>query len=123
MTSAMARIGTPSSAPTALLTVASTATRHGADAGGGDRSCMATTTDKCSLARVALPKWTTNLNSDQRLADADLHLGKAVSNDDCDALASHTRNRLQSDRDDRCQDGRRHFPFVAHAGVSIRLPL
>jgi hypothetical protein len=43
----------------------------------------------------------------------DLYLGKAVSNDDCDALASHARNRLQSDRDDRCQDSRRHFPFVA----------
>jgi hypothetical protein len=28
----------------------------------------------------------------------DLYLGKAVSNDDCDGLASHARNRLQSDR-------------------------
>ena len=46
-----------------------------------------------------------------------------VSNDDCDAVASHARNRLQSDRDDRCQDRRRHFPFVAQGAVSIGLPL
>jgi hypothetical protein len=43
----------------------------------------------------------------------DLYLGKAVSDDDCGALASDARNRLQSDRDHRCQDGRRHCPFYA----------
>jgi hypothetical protein len=65
----------------------------------------------------------TNLNSAEQLADADLCLGEAVSNDDWDALASHARNRLQSDRDDRCQDSRRHFPFVAGAATSSRLLL
>jgi hypothetical protein len=53
----------------------------------------------------------------------DLYLGSAVSNDDCDALASHARNRLQSDRDDRSQDSRRHFPFVANAATWPSLPL
>ena len=53
----------------------------------------------------------------------DLYLGKAVSNDDRDALASHARNPLQSERDDRCQDSRRHFSFVAGAAASPRLPL
>ena len=43
----------------------------------------------------------------------DLYLGKAVSNDDCDALASYARNRLQSDRVDRCQESGPHFRFVA----------
>ena len=52
-----------------------------------------------------------------------LCLGNAVFNDDCDALATHARNRLQSDPDARCQDSRRHFPFVATAAVSTRLPL
>jgi hypothetical protein len=47
----------------------------------------------------------------------ELYLGMAASNDDCDALASHAGNRLQSDRDDRCQDSRRHFPFVAEGGA------
>ena len=51
----------------------------------------------------------------------DLYLGKAVSNDDCDALASHARNRLQSDRDDRCQDSRRHCRFVANRAVLTKL--
>ena len=46
-------------------------------------------------------------------------LGIAVSNVDCDALASHARNRVQSDRDDRCQDSPRHFPFVAIGALSI----
>jgi hypothetical protein len=50
----------------------------------------------------------------------DLYLGKGVSNADCDALASHARNRLQSDRDDRCEDSRRHFPFVADPGLVAR---
>ena len=54
---------------------------------------------------------------------SDLYLGMAVSNDDCDALASHARNRLQSDRDDRCQDSRRHFPFVATGVVQPALLL
>ena len=49
MTLAMSRIGTPSSAPTALLMVASTAARHDADASGSDRSCLARTTEKYSL--------------------------------------------------------------------------
>jgi hypothetical protein len=53
----------------------------------------------------------------------DLCLGKAVSNNDCDALATHARNRLQSDRDDCCQDSPRHFPFVAHRAVVVRLLL
>ena len=47
----------------------------------------------------------------------DLYLGIAVSNDDCDALASDARNRLRSDRDDSCQDSPRHFPFVAQAAT------
>ena len=51
------------------------------------------------------------------------YLGKAVSNADCDALASHARNRLRSDRDDRCQDSRRHFPFVAHGAAIAALLL
>lgn len=38
MTSGMSRIATPSSAPTTLLIVASTAAIHDTDAGGGDRS-------------------------------------------------------------------------------------
>lgn len=58
-----------------------------------------------------------NLNSADQLGDADLYLGIAMSNDDCDALASHARNRLQTDCDDRCQDSGRHFAFVAHAGA------
>ena len=53
----------------------------------------------------------------------DLYLGIGVSDVDCDALASHARNRLQSDRDDRCQDSRRPFPFVAAAAANRRLPL
>lgn len=57
------------------------------------------------------------LNSAERLADADLCTGKAVSNDDRDALASHTRNRIQFDRDDRGKEDRRDFPFVAHAAT------
>ena len=53
----------------------------------------------------------------------DLYLGKAVSKEDRAALASHARNRLQSDRNDRCQGWRRHFSFVAATAVSTRLPL
>jgi hypothetical protein len=48
----------------------------------------------------------------------DLYLSMAVSDDDCDALASHARNRLQSDRDDPCQDRRRHFPLSEGGWVS-----
>ena len=44
----------------------------------------------------------------------DLCLGKAVSNTTATPLQPTLGNRLQSDRDDRCQDSRRHFPFVAH---------
>jgi hypothetical protein len=50
-----------------------------------------------------------------------VYLGKAVSDDDCGALASDARNRLPSERDDRCQDGRRHCPFVARGAVLVRL--
>lgn len=50
----------------------------------------------------------------------DLYVGKGVSNADCDALASHARNRLQSDRDDCCEGSRRHFPFVADPGLVAR---
>jgi hypothetical protein len=46
-----------------------------------------------------------------------LHLGKAVSDDDCDALATHARNRLQSDRDDRCQDSRAPLPLCRRGGT------
>jgi hypothetical protein len=63
------------------------------------------------------------LNSAERLADADLCTGKAVSNDDRDALASHTRNRIQFDRDDRGKEDRRDFPFVARAATSPTLLL
>jgi hypothetical protein len=52
-----------------------------------------------------------------------LYLCKAVSNDDRDAFASHARNRLESDRDDRCQDSRRHSPSVASAATTARLLL
>jgi hypothetical protein len=48
---------------------------------------------------------------------------QAASNDDCDALATHARNRLQSDPDARYRDTRRHFPFVAHRAVSDPLLL
>jgi len=51
----------------------------------------------------------------------DLYPSKAVSKEDCAALASHARNRLQSDRNDPCQDSRRHFPFVAYRAVIARL--
>ena len=47
----------------------------------------------------------------------DLYIGIAVSNADCDALASHACNHLQSDCDGRCQGRRRHFPFVAEGGA------
>ena len=40
------------------------------------------------------------------------YLGKAVSNDDCDALASHARNR----RDDRCQDSPAPLPLCRPRG-------
>jgi hypothetical protein len=53
----------------------------------------------------------------------DLYLRNAVSNDDCDALASDARDRLRSDRGDRCQDSRRQFPFVAFGEPSRGLPL
>ena len=43
-------------------------------------------------------------------------------NDDCDALATHARNRLQSNPDARCQDSHRHFPLSPKAGVRARLP-
>ena len=33
--------------------------------------------------------------------------------DDCDALASHARNRLQPDRDDRCQDKPAPLPLLS----------
>ena len=52
-----------------------------------------------------------------------LYVGKAVSNNDCDALVSHARNRLQSDREDRCQESRRQFPFVADGEPGRGLPL
>ena len=51
-----------------------------------------------------------------------LYLGMAVSNGAGDALASRVRNRLQSDRDDCCQDSRRHFPFVAPAATAAVTP-
>jgi hypothetical protein len=54
----------------------------------------------------------------------DLYLEvQVVSNDDRDALASHVRNRLQSDHEDRCQDSRRHFSFVARAATGARVLL
>jgi len=53
----------------------------------------------------------------------DLYLGNAVSSDDRDALAFHPRNRRRSDHDDRCQDSRRQFSFVAQGGVMARLLL
>ena len=52
-----------------------------------------------------------------------LYLCKAESNDDCDALACHARNRLRSDCDDRCQPSLRHFPVVADTGLAAALPL
>ena len=53
----------------------------------------------------------------------DLNPGIGVFNDDCDALASHARNGLQSDRDDPCHDSRRHFPFIGPAVTIHRLRL
>jgi hypothetical protein len=51
----------------------------------------------------------------------DLDLGNSVSNDECDAIASHARNRLRSDRHDPSQDSRRHFRCVARAATIKRL--
>ena len=36
---------------------------------------------------------------------------------------THACNRLQSDRDDRCEDSRRHFPFVADPATRSPRPL
>ena len=77
-----------------------------------------------SRQRVTAQVWLSlrrNLNSDERLAEARPVPRQGRLDDDCGALASDARNRLQSDRDHRCQDGRRHCPFVAARGAMTRL--
>ena len=52
----------------------------------------------------------------------DMYIGKTVSQRRLRSASHPTPAiRLQSDRDDRCQDSRRHFPFVAHAALSAAL--
>lgn len=50
------------------------------------------------------------LDPPQKLANPP---GTPISIADRDALASHARNRVQSHRDDRCEDSRRHVHHVA----------
>jgi hypothetical protein len=71
----------------------------------GESGSATDTGHECPLRRIS--------KAPSNSPTPDLYLGKAVSNDDRDALATHARNRLQSDHDDRCQDSRRHFSLVA----------
>lgn len=53
------------------------------------------------------------LDGDKRLANADPCLGHEQLKRRSLGRQSHARNRPKRDRDDYCQDGHRHSPFVA----------